>query len=346
MHLSGKHASICLAFLLFLQVVSAQENYRVVNWNMEEGMSNGFIRCMLKDAYGFMWFGTQAGLDRFDGNSFKTFLPKEKDSKSLPNKNIRALIEDSLHNIWIGTDEGLSRYDIKADSLTNLFPLVDTPGSNNSMIPFWATKDELFCLEALSKIAVFNTHSLKRKNTVPLSNKIRDNTRNQDLVYEEGSNSVWRASDSRDDAVGGLHRLNLSTGKEDHFDWPCFRNIKNHFHWAEAMCYDRLRNSIWINNVEGLMQFTLEDKQFHFKDVVKDFEEPTPGIHMDSKNRVWFGNYPEGIIIFDPASGSASIPFPDDSSLQLRINEVNLRIYCDRDGMAWVVYWPQKRSGC
>ena len=46
---------------------------------------------------------------------------------------------------------------------------------------------------------------------------------------------------------------------------------------------------------------------------------------MDSKNRVWFGNYPKGIIIYDPATGLATIPFPDDSVLQKKVNESNLR---------------------
>jgi len=343
-----KHIFIFLTALFFFIRVIAQENYRVVNWNMEQGMSNGFVRCMIKDLHGFLWIGTQAGLDRLDGKSFKIFLPDENDPKSLLNKNIRGLIEDSLHNIWIGTDEGLSRYDIKADTFTNFLPQVSTPGSNNRMIPFWATRDELFCLEALSKITVYNIHSLLKKTTIQHPHKFEDNNspRIQDLIYEEGSDAVWRLPENFEATGGGLYRLNLSTGKEDHFDWPCFRNIKNHFHWAEGMCYDRLRNSIWINNVEGLMQFTLSDKQFHYMDAVKNIHSPAPAIHMDFKDRVWVGTTNrKGLFIFDPATGSASIPFPDDSSLQKNINDRNLKIYCDRDGLAWIVYWTQKGLG-
>ena len=314
---------------------------------MENGMSSGFVHCMIKDVYGFLWIGTQAGLDRFDGNSFKLFLPNLNDSKSLLNKNIRGLIEDSLHNIWIGTDEGLSRYDTKADTFTNFLPAIDTPGSVNMMIPFWATKDELFCLEAFSKITVFDIHSFKKKtfnHPHPFENNY--SPRIQDLIYEERSNAVWRLPETDETTGGGLYCFNLSTGKEDHFDWPCFKNIAHHFHWSEGMCYDKLRNSIWINNAEGLMQFTLNDKQFHYIDAVKQIHNPAPGIHMDNKDRVWVGtNHPNGMFIFNPVTQIASIPFPDDSVLQKNINEQNLKIYCDRDGMAWIVYWTQKGRG-
>jgi hypothetical protein len=193
MKLPLKHILLFFTFFLVSLISTAQENYRVVNWNMEQGMSNGFISCMIKDVYGFMWFGTRAGLDRFDGNSFKIFLPIENDPKSLLNKNIQGLIEDSLHNIWVGTDEGLSRYDIKADTFTNFLPMVDTPGSNNMMIPFWVTKDDLYCLESLAKIAVYDLHSLKRKKTVQLSHKLKEppNPRIQD-DFMKRSMLFWR----------------------------------------------------------------------------------------------------------------------------------------------------------
>jgi hypothetical protein len=345
MQKSSKHILFSSIFIIFYFIASAQENYRVVNWNMEHGLSNGFIRCMIKDINGFLWIGTQAGLDRFDGYSFKIYLPEENNPKSVLSKNIRGLIEDSLHHIWIGTDEGLSRYDIQADTFTNFLPQVDTPGSNNSMIPFWASGDELFCLEALSKITIYNIHSLSKINTVPLPYQIIENIRNQDLIYEEGSNAVWRLSDSRNDLKGGLHRLSLSNGREDVFDWPCFKNISHDFHWAEAMCYDRRRNSIWINSTDGLVQFMLRDKKFHFIKANKDLDGRGAGINMDMMGRVWKGTEDKGIFIYDPESGTASIPFPDDSLVQWKINHMNLRIYSDRDNMAWVVYWPQKGLG-
>ena len=97
---------------------------------------------MIKDVNGFLWIGTSFGLNRFDGGSFKKYVAdKTKKNKTIIGNFIEGLIEDSLHNIWIGTDKGLSCYDIKADSFRNIYS--NLPG--NDIVPFWATKDEVFC---------------------------------------------------------------------------------------------------------------------------------------------------------------------------------------------------------
>ena len=320
--------------------VSAQENYRVLNWNIGQGLSNGFVRCMLKDKYGFLWIGTQSGLNRFDGNSFKVFLPDENNHSGLLNKNIRGLVEDSLHNIWIGSDEGLSRYDINYDSFTNFFPLVDTSGANTSIIPFWSTKDKIFCLEAFSKITVFDIHSLKRLGFVQVTHPVQPNPRNLDMVYEEKSNSVWRIAEE-----GGLYQLDLSSGKEYSFDWVSSKNLAIHDHSAEGMCYDRLRNCFWINSGEGLMQFTLADKQFHFIGAVKKFHNRGVSIAVDTHNRIWVGTGNKGVFIYNPSTNEIHVPFQDDSLLSQKVNNMNMRIYCDRDEMTWIVYWTQMGLG-
>ncbi len=325
--------------------VFGQDNYRVVNWNVEQGLSNGFIRCMIKDQFGFLWIGTQAGLNRFDGNSFRIFLPNEKDRTSLPNKNIRGIIEDSLHNIWVGTDEGLSRYDIKTDTFTNISLQAAYTESDYSFIPFWASKNEIFCLEAHAKITVIDIHSLKIVRSVAFPHQLEENTRNQDMIYDHSTQSVWRLPDNNEATGGGIYKLNLITGREEHLDWPCFRKIQNHYHWSEGMCYDKSRNSIWINDSEGLMQFDLNNKQFHYVDAAAPFHIQAPGIGLDSNKRVWVGTNNHKIYIYNPAIHTVTIPFPNDSALQEAVNDRNLKIYCDRDGMTWVVYYTQRGLG-
>src|SRR5262245_25523687 len=101
------------SFILFFAVVnsaaqphliSEAEKYRMVNWNFEQGFPHKFTHCILKDINGFLWIGTETGLSRFDGGTFKNYLPVGKDSEKVPGVKIRGLIEDSLHNVWIGSD--------------------------------------------------------------------------------------------------------------------------------------------------------------------------------------------------------------------------------------------------
>ncbi|MEO1448022.1 MAG: two-component regulator propeller domain-containing protein, partial [Bacteroidota bacterium] len=81
-----------------------------------DGLSQGVVTSLLQDQRGFMWLGTQNGLNRYDGYSFITYSFDENDSLSLPGNYIRALYEDRNGMIWIGTERGgLCRYNRALD---------------------------------------------------------------------------------------------------------------------------------------------------------------------------------------------------------------------------------------
>jgi signal transduction histidine kinase/ligand-binding sensor domain-containing protein/DNA-binding response OmpR family regulator len=80
---------------------------------IEKGLSNNTVTSTYKDKFGFMWFGTPDGLNRYDGYSFKIFRNKFNDPASLPNDVINALDADPSGNIWAGTQNGVGVLDSK-----------------------------------------------------------------------------------------------------------------------------------------------------------------------------------------------------------------------------------------
>src|SRR4030095_15589634 len=140
---------ICLAhtFSNAQSKKAAPEDYRMVNWNFEQGFPHKKTTAILKDIKGFLWIGTETGLSRFDGSVFKNDFPATNSSQNVPTGIILGLTEDSLHNIWIGSDKGLWRYDNLADSFSHFLPYDTVAYSNTYIIPFWSTKDELLCVE-------------------------------------------------------------------------------------------------------------------------------------------------------------------------------------------------------
>src|SRR5665213_550931 len=159
--------------LLFVQLffvassLIAQEKYWAVHWGMNEGLSLDLNNVMLKDLNGFLWIGSPQALNRFDGSNFKQYFPDKNKPGTIIGSSIHNLIEDSLHNIWIGTEKGLSRYDIKADTFRNFLP--DTHAVNGDIDPFWATRDEVYCVETGSSITAYNIHSFAKKILANLS---------------------------------------------------------------------------------------------------------------------------------------------------------------------------------
>jgi ligand-binding sensor domain-containing protein len=77
----------------------------VQRYSLEEGLSQQAVNAIAQDAEGFMWFGTEDGLNRFDGYEFRQLRHDRADEQSLPNGFISALVP-SEDGLWIGTDGG------------------------------------------------------------------------------------------------------------------------------------------------------------------------------------------------------------------------------------------------
>ena len=86
----------------------AISQYRPDRWTRREGMPQMSVLCMLQDRSGYLWLGTQEGLARFDGVSFRTF--KVEDTPALASNYVSALFEDRRGRIWVGTDRGKLSY--------------------------------------------------------------------------------------------------------------------------------------------------------------------------------------------------------------------------------------------
>lgn len=88
---------------------------------VENGLSNNQINTIIQDRYDFMWFGTEDGLNRYDGYNFKVFRNISSDSTSLSDNSIWSLLEDSEGNILIGTKSGiLNKYDPIMDKFSRI----------------------------------------------------------------------------------------------------------------------------------------------------------------------------------------------------------------------------------
>lgn len=106
-----------LLFIL-LRNINSQQDLKFERISIEHGLSQSNVRCILQDKHGFLWLGTQDGLNRFDGYNFLVFKNIIGDSNSLSHNHIASLAEDKDGNIWIATAlGGICRY----NPITNTF---------------------------------------------------------------------------------------------------------------------------------------------------------------------------------------------------------------------------------
>ena len=121
-----RHIFLSICYVLALTVfANAQETHYIFSHlSINEGLAHNHCYSILKDSKGFMWFGTESGLSRYDGQDFKNYRHDEDDPGSIGGNRINDIVEDKNGILWIATLRGgLNKYDPSTDLFTS-YPLV------------------------------------------------------------------------------------------------------------------------------------------------------------------------------------------------------------------------------
>jgi signal transduction histidine kinase/ligand-binding sensor domain-containing protein len=132
-----------------LEPSTALGNYGRQAWGLENGLPQNTVQALAQTKDGFVWLGTEAGLVRFDGNSFQVFdkntLPGQG-GPALPGNDVRCLLAAKDGALWVGTSEGLARW---KDGVVAAFTTKQgLPGNNVERIletgegELWANTDQ------------------------------------------------------------------------------------------------------------------------------------------------------------------------------------------------------------
>jgi signal transduction histidine kinase/ligand-binding sensor domain-containing protein/CheY-like chemotaxis protein len=103
--------------LAFTETVRSQfQDMKFDYLNVDNGLSNNRINCLLRDSKGYLWIGTEMGLNKYDGYKITTYLNQISQKNTLSDNRVNCLFEDQLNNLWIGTGNGLNKFDRKTET--------------------------------------------------------------------------------------------------------------------------------------------------------------------------------------------------------------------------------------
>ena len=103
--------------------------------SIEDGLSQSAVNFITQDSEGYMWFGTQSGLNKYNGSvsySFEIHKHDLLDTNSLSNNWIFDIAEDKIGNLWIGTLDGLNKFNKKTGNVTRYLHDPYDPSSLNN----------------------------------------------------------------------------------------------------------------------------------------------------------------------------------------------------------------------
>ena len=105
-----------LTVILVLIPLSTWAEYLFKKLDARDGLTSSQVNCICKDSRGYMWFGTPAGLYRYDGYRFTHFQCDSQDGFSLPDSYIESIQETNNGNLWIKTSAGYCTYDPQSEN--------------------------------------------------------------------------------------------------------------------------------------------------------------------------------------------------------------------------------------
>jgi len=109
---------IIIGMLIYVypQPLNAQiEDIQFKHLTINNGLSYNWVNTITQDKYGFIWIGTDDGLNRYDGNDFRIYGNDRQDKNSIESSTVSKIYEDSRGVLWIGTTKGVNIYDRQTD---------------------------------------------------------------------------------------------------------------------------------------------------------------------------------------------------------------------------------------
>lgn len=313
---------IALFYFWSINLYAQNDQFKFKQVILPPSLGNGIVNCIVQDRKGFMWFGTERGLCRYDGYNFKVYKKDPEQVNTLSNNFINAIYEDKDGYLWIGTRDGLNSYDPGSEKFEiyindstdetslshNWINSLHEDGSGTLWI---GTNDGLnqYDRNNNSFISYEITHlNLHLKEAVT-------------VIYEDRSGILWLGSSS------GLYEYQSTTG--------LFINHKLTESSRELIkaIYEDKEGDLWIAVQEfGIVHFNRKDGSF---EKVLDTFSGVNSIYEDVSGNLWVGGY-GNFRIFNKNTGEVIIirNIPDDPT-SISNNWINT-IYEDRSGMVWV----------
>ena len=117
-----------------ISYANISESINFNNITIEDGLSQSTVETIFQDSRGYIWIGTNDGLNRYNGYEFKYYKHDKYDKNSLVNNYIVHIAEDKDGYIWVSTLGGLSKIDPKNDEIKNYYSKEDNGNLSNNNI--------------------------------------------------------------------------------------------------------------------------------------------------------------------------------------------------------------------
>lgn len=351
--MSDRLAAISLCVLMFtclfpFPAEAQTESIRFERLTVEDGLSQNAVLTIVQDDQGFLWFGTEDGLNKYDGYTFTVYKNDADDPATLVDNYISSLLVDQEGVLWVGTRSGLDRYEREGGTFIHIQgEAIDSFSYRGKWVTSLLEDDDggiwvgtyeggLSRMDPQTKTFSYYEHDEDDSNSLS-GNAVS-------VIYEDSKGRVW---------VGTQNGLDRYEGSEQGFTH--FMNIPDDSsslsdNSVTAIVEDD-RGYLWVGTGEGgINRFDPETEKFYQFRIGSNRPDSVSNrrvraIHQDRKGDLWIGTQ-NGLDLADAEQLEGPLPLlrfrhyrndpfnPDSIS-----SSAVWSIFEDRSGVMWFGTW-------
>ena len=342
--MNWKQVKVLALSLLNCMYIGAQPNMMEFGHiSTQNGLSNSDINAIVQDKDGFIWFGTEYGLNRYDGYEMRFYRNIPGDLTSISDNSINYLYIDYEGTLWIGTSRGgLCKYVKNSDSFISY--LHDPKNIKSISFDYVTdiTEDKLHTLWicTLEGLSRFNrktndfTQFKGRKDISPLSN-VGNVAKSSNFLKEINLRSITADNEGRlwiGYEHGGLGMLDIDKEVFYHYDFPS--HLVKPTQDNAINCILKIKDELWLaTRFSGVLTFNI--KTHEFKSLgAKVLDKWINFLLPDANNKIWIATK-LGLYNYNRTNGEIISYFHLDCNRYSLSNNSISCIYIDRQGLLW-----------
>ena len=292
-----------IACILSSQLTMAQSSLRFGRISVDKGLSQSTVYCTYQDSQGFIWFGTEDGLNKYDGYTYDVSKYDPTDSNSISNNIIRVMFEDSHQTLWIGTDNGLNTYNRQNGHFHRFQNNPSNPSSisNNLISSITEDKKGIVWIGTNNGLNAFDPAT--GKFTVYRSNPNDPSTLTSNVISSlavSNTGVLWVGTNAN-----GLNAFDPSTHRATRYVHSSDPNSLSEDEIA-TLEFDHSGN-LWIGTLNGGANMFTNGTFRHYTTEQGLSGNSVFSLHEDKSGVMWMGTFGTGLNALNRQTGKITV---------------------------------------
>lgn len=306
--------------------------------SIKEGLSYDIVTSIIQDREGFIWIGTEDGLNRYDGYNFKIFKSDPSNSGSISDDWITRIFQDSKGNIWVGTSNGLNRY----IPLTSSFKLYTFPSTERLNLQTGLGIGSIFEDKSGTLLVGNSERGFCELNVE--QDKLLTNGKYSELIKLTSNYFIRCFLEDKDGILWiGVDEGVLRYNPKDK-SLKQFRNIKDDLtslsNDVVIEIVEDKDGDLWFATMSGLNLFDKKKEQFIKASSFSDKPEHIVNkliltLMLDSKNNLWIGGF-DGLLKLDKRTRKTDLHINNPERASSLSADRIYDIIEDKSGSIWI----------